>query len=94
MIFLKLDGIPGDAGQPGREGWIVVTSMDWQGSRSFNTLVGAAGNREGSEPVIGNVVITKKLDKASPKLFGAFCAGAKGLAATIELTRTASGGEV
>lgn len=75
-IYLKIDGIPGDATHKGHEKWINVDSLQWGAGRAVSTPVGSAGKREASEPSISEVTMTKSMDTASVKLFQEAVTGA------------------
>ena len=68
-VYMKFEGIDGDATHQGHEKWIECTSFQWGTGRSIMTPVGRAANRESSAPSISEVTITKASDVASIKLF-------------------------
>ena len=53
----------------GFEKWIELSSFQWGVGRAIGTPRAVRHTREGSEPSISEVVVTKRMDKASPKLF-------------------------
>ncbi len=53
----------------GFEKWIEVNSFQFGVGRAIGTAARGAATREASEPSISEVVISKRLDKASTKLF-------------------------
>src|SRR6185437_10203149 len=64
-VFLKLDGIEGEATNSDYENQIVVTSFSQGMTNSVSTVVGGPG---ASKPTFTDLTITKSLDKASPLL--------------------------
>ena len=73
-IFLKVDGIKGEATDVNHPNEIEVLSWNWGVSESFPSS--GSGGIVGGIPRIANLVIGKHLDKASPNLFRA-CLKAK-----------------
>jgi type VI secretion system secreted protein Hcp len=74
-VFLKIDTIPGEVTEKGREGWIKLNSALWATARAISSPTGGAGDREASKPSISEVVVTKSIDSTSSKLFLAAVAG-------------------
>jgi type VI secretion system secreted protein Hcp len=62
--FLKIDGIPGESTDDKHKDWIEVLSFSW------NVARGKRGRAQ-----IADFSVIKKLDKATPVLFDAICAG-------------------
>jgi type VI secretion system secreted protein Hcp len=91
-IYLQLDGIQGDATQSAHTGWTDIKSLTWGVSRSMNTLAGASANREGSEPSVGEVTLTKTSDRSSPKFLTEACTGNSGKTAKIHLVTSGNPG--
>jgi type VI secretion system secreted protein Hcp len=89
-IYMKYDGIDGEATQQEHKKWIDCTSISWGAARSIDNTTGVGTNREASEPRVSDVTITKTMDAASPKLFTEACAGNQGKDVKIELTTTGS----
>ncbi|HTH97154.1 MAG TPA: type VI secretion system tube protein Hcp [Stellaceae bacterium] len=92
-IFLQIDGIQGDATQANHTGWTDIKTLQWGVTRSMNTLAGATTNREGSEPSVGEVILTKTSDSSSVKLFSQACSGRSGVTAKIDLCTTGNPGD-
>ncbi|MBF0332323.1 MAG: type VI secretion system tube protein Hcp [Alphaproteobacteria bacterium] len=92
-IYLQLDKVPGDSTHEKHKDWITIDRLEWGTSRSISTAAGSAANREASEPQVREVLLTKKMDCSSPKLFVESCTGNQGKAATIHLVMTGSPGE-
>jgi type VI secretion system secreted protein Hcp len=91
-IYLKYDGIDGEATHEKHKNWIDVASLQFGTGRGISTPAGAAANREASQPSISEVVITKQLDGASPKLFTESVTGAVGKKVEIHLVNTGNPG--
>jgi type VI secretion system secreted protein Hcp len=69
-IFLKVDGIDGDATDVNHTGEIEVASWSWGVSQVFISSLG--GGIVGGTPKVGNILVTKQVDRASPILLRAF----------------------
>jgi type VI secretion system secreted protein Hcp len=65
-IFLKLDGINGEATDVNHAGEIELVSWSWGVSEVFISSLGAG--IVGGTPKVGKFLITKQVDKASPNL--------------------------
>lgn len=63
-IYMKYDGIDGEAVAPGHEGWIELNSFSWGMSQG-------AGRRTS----VGQFSTQRRCDKATPLLFQACAAG-------------------
>lgn len=92
-IYLKYGKIKGDATHDAHKEWIEVHSLQWGVGRGISTPVGAAANREASEPSVSEVTISKTADAASTSLFQAACTGAQGEELEIHLVTTGSPGD-
>ena len=68
-IFLKIDGIKGEATDVNHQNEIEVVSWSWGVSEVF--ISSGAGGIVGGKPKVDHFVIGKQLDKASPKLLSA-----------------------
>ena len=53
----------------GFKDWIQLSSFQWGVGRGVTSPHGSEDTREGSEPSISEVVVTKRMEKASPKLW-------------------------
>ncbi len=93
-IFCKFGSIKGDATHEEHKDWIAVDSIQWGVGRSISTPVGAAENREASEPSVSEVTMTKDMDCASIHLFKEACTGNQGVDCTIHLVQTGSPGRL
>ncbi len=64
------DRVEGEASEPGHERWIEILSMGFNADKGPNTTA----TRRGA-PRLGDVVVVRKFDKASPKLQEAVLSG-------------------
>lgn len=92
-IYIKPEGIDGDATHDQHKNWIEVSSLQWGVGRAIRTPVGAATNREASEPSVSEVTVTKPMDASSVAIFGEACTGRKGKKVEIHLVTTGNPGE-
>ena len=72
-IFLKVDGIKGEATDVNHPNEIEVVSWNWGVSESFRSSAGSGV--VGGSPKIANLVVRKHVDKASPLLLKACATG-------------------
>lgn len=91
-IYLKFEGIDGEATHDKHKNWIDIGSLQFGVGRGISTPSGSTANREASEPSISEVVVTKQLDNSSSKLFTESCTGAAGKKVEIHLVSTGSPG--
>lgn len=93
-IYLDFDGIPGDATHAQHVGWMDIESMSIGVSRYMeNNKPGSGANREGSQPMVRNMHLTKTSDSSSTALFMEACGGSSGKTATVHLVTTGNPGE-
>ncbi|MFI5024546.1 MAG: Hcp family type VI secretion system effector [Alphaproteobacteria bacterium] len=92
-IYLKYDGIDGDATEESHKDWIPLDSANYSTSRNIATPTGQAARRESGAPTLSEVVITKPSDKASQKLFAASLSG-ESKTVKIDFVRTGDPGEI
>jgi type VI secretion system secreted protein Hcp len=87
-IYMKWDGIDGAVTTKGYEKWIELNSFQMGVGRAIGTAARGAATREASEPSISEVVVTKRLDKSSTKLFQDAVAGDLSKTVKIAFTTT------
>lgn len=87
-IYMNWDGIPGAVTTGGFEKWIELNSFQWGVGRAITSASRSLESREGSEPSISEIVVTKRMDKASPKLFQDAVGGDLSTTVKIKLTTT------
>ena len=63
--FLKVDGIDGESTDANHTNWIELTSFSTGMSQPVSTS-SATGGRTAERVNIGDIVVTKTVDKASP----------------------------
>jgi type VI secretion system secreted protein Hcp len=85
--FLKISTIPGESTDDKHKEWIETLSYSWGASQAMGGSASATGAHAGQRVDIQDFSITKRLDKASPKLFQACCAGEHIADVTMELCR-------
>ncbi len=91
-IYVKYEGIDGEATHDKHKKWLDVSSIQWGVGRAISTPAGSTANREASEPSVSEVTITKMMDCSSPKFFTESCVGAVGKKVEIHLVTTGSPG--
>ncbi len=91
-IYVKYEGIDGEATHDTHKKWLDVSSLQWGMGRAITTKAGAVTNREASEPSVSEITITKLMDSSSPKFFVESCTGAAGKKVEIHLVTTGSPG--
>lgn len=91
-IYLKYDGIDGEATHNDHKKWIDVGSLQFGVGRAIATPSGSTANREASEPSVSEITVTKQYDASSPHLFVESCTGAAGKTVKIDLVSTGSPG--
>ncbi len=91
-IYIKYEGIDGEATHETHKKWLDIGSLQWGVGRAISTPAGSTANREASEPSVSEVTITKLMDSSSPKFFVESCTGAAGKKVQIHLVTTGSPG--
>jgi type VI secretion system secreted protein Hcp len=91
-IYIKYEGIDGEATQENHKKWMDVGSIQWGVGRAISTPSGSTANRESSEPSVSEVTFSKMMDSSSPKLFTESCTGSAGKKVQIHLVTTGSPG--
>ncbi|VAW45399.1 Putative cytoplasmic protein USSDB7A [hydrothermal vent metagenome] len=89
-IFVKYDGIKGEASDSGHKDWMDVESISWGVGRQITSSTSTQGDRESSNAVITDLVINRFMDSATPKLFIESCCGT-GKDVIIHLSKTGKG---
>jgi len=87
-IFMHYDGIEGNVTAKGYEKWIDCTSAQFGVGRGIASPTGRAANREASAASVSEVVVSKQMDKASPKLLEEGLIGLAGKVVKIAIVRT------
>jgi type VI secretion system secreted protein Hcp len=89
-IFLKIDGIKGEATDVNHQNEIEVVSWNWAVSEVF--ISSGGGGIVGGKPNVSDFAITKQLDKASPDILRA-CLTAKHIKEVVLTQRRAGAGK-
>jgi type VI secretion system secreted protein Hcp len=86
-IYMKFGSINGRVSTEGFQGWIELSSFQLGVGRAVST--GAGGKqREGSDPSISEVTVSKVFDDASPHLFHDSVAGTLDTKVELKFTTT------
>lgn len=91
-IYLKLDGIDGDATHQDHRNWMRIENLDLGIRRRFRTGAGVVTNREGRQPALSPVRLVKRSCRATPLLMTESLAGSRSKTAVIHVVDTGSPG--
>jgi type VI secretion system secreted protein Hcp len=72
-LFIKFDGVDGEAQDKDHKGWVDVLSFSWGIHRAGGGATGQTRRR--GVATVEDVVVSKEYDKSSPKLAEAVCTG-------------------
>ncbi len=86
--FLYIDGIKGEVSNPDHQGWLDIATWKWDVKRGITSKASTQGDRESSNAVINDLMITRFMDKATSQLFIEACCGR---GKTIKLVQTKTG---
>lgn len=89
-IFAKMEGIVGESSDKNHLGWLDILTIKWGTNRKITSETSTRGDRESSNTSISDLVIIRRMDKATPKIFIESCCG-KGKDIEIHLTKTGQG---
>lgn len=89
--FIKIEGIPGDSLDEQHKDWIEVSGYSFGAKQSISSTASSAGGASAGGADVAEFTFTKRLDRASSKLFEASCAGNHLKGVTLSLNR--AGGE-
>ncbi|PPQ33360.1 Hcp family type VI secretion system effector [Rhodopila globiformis] len=87
-IYMKYGSIDGAVTTKGFEKWIELHSLQWGVGRAIGSASRSPESREGSEPSISEVTVTKVMDVASNKLFQDAVAGNLANDVMLKMTST------
>ena len=87
-IFMKIDGIDGEATEASHTKWIECNSLQFGFGRGISTPQGNAAHRETSSPSVSELTITKEMDISSYKLFASSLTEVEGKTVKIDMCRT------
>ena len=88
-IYMKFGSdIKGAVTTDGWKEWIEIDSFQWGVGRGIGSATGGSESREASNPSISELVVTKRMDKSSPKLFEDAVGGDMSTEVVIHFTTT------
>lgn len=91
-MYLKIDTIDGEATDSKHQDWIIIESMSHGVVRpTTNVVAGGGASRTTGPCVLQDLVVTKDVDKSTPKLNLALCDGTSFQDVEIELVRSVAG---
>jgi len=88
-LFIKFDGVDGEAQDKDHKGWSDILSFSWGLHKAGGGATGQTRRR--GVATVEDVVCTKEYDKSSPKLAEAICLGK--IFPKVEIHDTATYGE-
>lgn len=89
-IFMNYEGIEGESADQNHKGWMDVESVQWGVTRRITSATSTQNDRESSNAEISDLVVTRRMDSATPRLFTEACCG-NGKDVIIHLTKTGAG---
>ena len=90
--FLFIEGVTGEVSDPNYKGWLDITRWKCDISRNITSSTSTQGDRESANATIGDLFITRYMDKATAKLFiEAACGRGKQIKLAQTKTGTGSG---
>lgn len=89
-IFLNYEGIKGESSDSNHKDWIDISDWKFDVKRAITSATSTKGDRESSNAEIGDLILSKYTDSATPKIFIESCCGT-GKNATLHLTKTGAG---
>ncbi len=89
-IFVHIDGIEGETADAGHPGWLDVHDVTLASRRRITSKTSTRGDRESSNAELQDLVLTRRMDSASPQLFLEACCG-RGKTVEIRLTKSGNG---
>jgi len=92
-LYLKIDGIDGNATHETHKNWINIAAIDFNISRYITSNTGAVSNREGVQPAFSDLHISKYYDKSSIKLKQMASSGMPSKKTIIHFVTTGDPGE-
>lgn len=89
-VYMKYEGIPGNATADGYADYIRIDSMQFGVGRGISMEVGNLANRESSKPSISEITCTTEVDKCLTPLFTEAVSGSTGKLVTFAVVQTGS----
>jgi type VI secretion system secreted protein Hcp len=90
-IYMSFGKFEGDVTTSGFEKWIELSSFQWGVGRGIGSAMSGQASRESSIPSVSEVVVTKRMDKSSPKLWEDSVGGKLNSTVKIAFTTTSEG---
>lgn len=85
---MKFGDVAGSVATSGFQDWCELNSFQWGVGRGISMPHRGDSTREGSEPSVSEIVVTKRMDKGSIKLWQDAVAGQLNSKVTIKFTST------
>lgn len=89
-IFMKYGNIVGASSDAGHEGWLDIVDCSFGVKRRITSNSSTQNDRESSNAEVTDLVITRRVDAATPSLFLESCCGT-GQTAVLHLSKAGSG---
>lgn len=89
-IFMNYSGIKGESSDSNHKGWMDLENLQWGVSRRITSGSSTQNDRESANAEISDLVVTRRMDSATPNVFIESCCGT-GKDVVIHLTKTGSG---
>ena len=90
-LYLKIDTIPGSSTEKAYKDQIECSSFSLGIARVFSHVAGGTAEKLGDKPQFTDLMVTKRADKASVKLFETLCTGKHIATATLYVVGTQEG---
>jgi len=88
--FVKIDGIQGESTDDKHKDWVEITSYGWGATQPTSASASTAGGGSSERASFKDFIITKELDRATPKLALACADGTHIKEVVLELCRAGS----
>ncbi|WP_024698909.1 Hcp family type VI secretion system effector [Pseudomonas avellanae] len=85
--YLQIDGVPGETLSEGYETWIELQDFDFSARQTVSKTASSSGGATSGRAYMGDMLIRKPVDNATPKLHEACCSGKHFSQASIHVFR-------
>ncbi|MFA0994409.1 MULTISPECIES: Hcp family type VI secretion system effector [Pseudomonas syringae group] len=85
--FMQVEGVEGESLDDAHKGWIELLSYHYDAVQSVSTTACSSGGATAGGVTLGDLRVSKYIDKASPKLFELCCRGSHIKKVTIRVHR-------
>lgn len=89
-IFMNYEGIKGESSDKNHKQWMDIESIQWGVTRRITSATSTQNDRESSNAEVSDLVVTRRMDSATPNLLIESCCGT-GKTVVIHLTKTGTG---